>query len=69
VAKTLIDIDGELLAEAARVLRTATKKATVNRALAEVVALAGRDDHLAHLAAGGLPDLGDADVMRGAWRD
>jgi Uncharacterized protein conserved in bacteria (DUF2191). len=35
--KTLIDIDPELLEQAQQVLGTATKKATVNTALHEVV--------------------------------
>jgi len=37
MAKTLIDIDDELLERAQHVLGTATKKATVNGALREVV--------------------------------
>jgi Arc/MetJ family transcription regulator len=37
VAKTLIDIDDELLFEAQRILGADTKKATVNAALREVV--------------------------------
>jgi Arc/MetJ family transcription regulator len=35
--KTLIDIDGDLLAEAQQILGTTTKKATVNQALREIV--------------------------------
>jgi len=37
MSKTLVDIDEDLLAEAQRILGTATKKATVNGALREVV--------------------------------
>jgi Arc/MetJ family transcription regulator len=69
VAKTLIDIDERLLADAAGALGTTTKKETVNRALAEVSALAARTAHLRDIAAGGLPDLGDPAVMSGAWRE
>ena len=68
MAKTLIDIDEEYLAAAQEALRTATKKDTVNAALREVVALAARRRDLQRLASGGLPDLGDEEVMRGAWR-
>jgi Arc/MetJ family transcription regulator len=67
MARTLIDIDDEALAAAAEVLGTTTKVATVNQALAEIAA---RPKRLAFLdtldeVAG---DLGDPDVMSGAWR-
>ena len=39
-----------------------------NAALAEVLALARRRAHMEFLRAGELPDLGDLDVMAGAWR-
>jgi len=38
MARTMVDIDDQLLAEAARVLGTTTKKDTVNAALREVTA-------------------------------
>lgn len=68
MTKTLIDVDDELLADAARVLGTQTKKDTVNAALAETVALARRRTHAEFLHGGGLPDLADPEVMAGAWR-
>ena len=68
MAKTLIDVDDDLLAAASKELGTKTKKDTVNTALAEVLALARRRKHVEFLRAGGLPDLGDPDVMAGAWR-
>ncbi|GIH70913.1 type II toxin-antitoxin system VapB family antitoxin [Sphaerimonospora thailandensis] len=37
MAKTVIDLDDEALAEAARLLGTSTKKDTVNAALREIV--------------------------------
>ncbi|GGL07671.1 type II toxin-antitoxin system VapB family antitoxin [Planomonospora parontospora] len=37
MAKTLIDLDDEALAEAARLLGTSSKKDTVNAALREIV--------------------------------
>ena len=68
MAKTLIDVDEEYLAAAREVLHTQTKKDTVNAALREVAALAARRRDLQRLASGGLPDLEDEEVMRGAWR-
>lgn len=68
MSKTLIDVDDELLTDAAQVLGTATKKDTVNRALAEAVALAHRRQHLRRLIEGGLPDLADPEIMAQAWR-
>ena len=68
MAKTLIDVDEEYLAAAQEVLQTETKKDTVNAALREVAALAARRRDLVRLASGGLPDLADEEVMRGAWR-
>jgi Arc/MetJ family transcription regulator len=66
--KTLIDLDEELLAQAKEILQTSTKKDTVNAALAEVIALAGRRALIAHLAAGGCADLHNEEVMAAAWR-
>lgn len=68
MSKTLIDVDDELLTNAAQVLGTNTKKDTVNRALAEAVALDRRREHLRRLAEGGLPDLADPEIMTQAWR-
>jgi Arc/MetJ family transcription regulator len=67
MAKTLIDVDEEQLAAAQKVLKTETKKDTVNAALREVTALAARRRDLQRLAAGGLPDLANDEVMRAAW--
>lgn len=68
MAKTLIDVNEEYLAAAQEVLHTETKKDTVNAALREVAALAARRRDLHRLESGGLPDLEDGEVMRGAWR-
>ncbi len=67
MARTVVDIDDEALAAAAAELGTTTKVATVNRALAEV---AGRSRRLAAIAnlRDGDDDLGDPEVMAGAWR-
>lgn len=67
MTKTLIDVDEEQLAAAQKVLKTETKKDTVNAALRQVAALAARRRDLQRLAAGGLPDLANDEVMRAAW--
>lgn len=66
--KTLIDLDEESLAAARELLQTSTKQDTVNAALRMVAALAARRRDLRRLTSGGLPDLGDPEVMRSAWR-
>ena len=68
MAKTLIDIDEEQLAAAAQILKTRTKKDTVNAALRQVTALAARRRDLERLMSGSLPDLSDEEVMRAAWQ-
>jgi Arc/MetJ family transcription regulator len=67
MAKTLIDIDEELLAEAARAFGTTTKKGTVNAALKEGVEGKKRALALARLAA--RADAGDFDVLLGKETD
>ncbi|MBR8641834.1 type II toxin-antitoxin system VapB family antitoxin [Streptomyces tuirus] len=61
MAKTLIDIDEELLAEAAIAFGTKTKKDTVNAALKDGVERKKRALALARLAA--RADAGDFDVL------
>ena len=68
MAKTLVDIDDDLLRLAAEQLGTATKKDTVNAALAEVLRVRRAADHLEHLRAGALDDLLDPAVAADAWR-
>lgn len=68
MAKTLIDIDEEQLAAAQEVLKTQTKKDTVNAALRQVTALAARRRDLQRLTSRSLPDLADEEVMRAAWQ-
>ncbi len=65
--RTVIDVDDHALAGAAAVLGTRTKVATVNAALSLV---ARRPDRLALLETldAAAADLGDPEVMRGAWR-
>jgi Arc/MetJ family transcription regulator len=66
--KTLVEIDEEYLVRAQKALGTTTKKDTVNAALREVAALAARRRDLRRFISGGLPDLEDESVMRGAWQ-
>lgn len=65
--RTTVHIDDEALAAAAAVLGTSTKVDTVNRALAEVVARPRRVAAVQRLLTV-QDDLGDAEIMRGAWR-
>lgn len=66
--RTVVDIDEDALREARLALGTTTKVDTVNRALAEVAALAARRRDLGRLAANELPDLGDDEAHAAAWR-
>ena len=68
MTKTLIDIDDSALEQAQRELGTATKRDTVNQALAQVVALAARRRDIERLRADALPDLRDSTVMTRAWQ-
>lgn len=68
MSTTQIDLDQGLLAEAAAVLGTRTKKDTVNEALRRVVQDDVRRRHVDELAEGALPDLADPEIMRAAWR-
>jgi Arc/MetJ family transcription regulator len=68
MSTTQVDLDPKLLAQAADVLGTKTKKDTVNEALRRVVQDAIRRRHVDELAGGALPDLADPQVMAGAWQ-
>ena len=68
MAKKLIDIDEETLAQATEILGAATMKEAVNRALAEVVLLAERRAHADRLANMDGLDLDDGQIMAGTWR-
>jgi Arc/MetJ family transcription regulator len=68
MATTQIELDGVLLRQAAKILGTATKRATVNEALRRVVQDDLRRRHVDELAGGGLPDLADPKIMDAAWR-
>ena len=53
MSRTVIDVDDELVADAARALGTTTKKDTVNTALREVLELRRRALALTRLRAAG----------------
>lgn len=68
VSRTVIDLDDALVEEAAAILGTTTKRATVNGALEEFVAAAKRRRFLEMLVGGAFDDLADPEVMANAWR-
>jgi len=68
MSRTAIDLDDVLVVEAAAILGTTSKRATVNGALAEFVAAAKRQRFVAMLEDGVLSDLGDPEVLAKAWR-
>jgi Arc/MetJ family transcription regulator len=68
MSRTLIDTNDELLARAQVLLGTATKKDTVNAALAQVVALNARRQFLDDARRGLLADAVKTDVVERAWR-
>jgi Arc/MetJ family transcription regulator len=68
MSTTQIELDQDLLEQAARILGTSTKKATVNEALRQVVRTEARRRHVDELASGALPDLSDPEIMQAAWR-
>lgn len=57
MARTVIDLDDEMLAQAAEIFGTTTKVATVNAALEDAIKRRKRASFLNWLAEGGLPDL------------
>ncbi len=68
VCKRLVDIDDELLDEAATVLGVSTMKETVNRSLEAVVLAARRRRHADRLQAMDNIDLSKPRIMSSAWR-
>lgn len=68
--KTMIDLDDEALARAAKELGTTTKKDTVNAALNFVSARSARIEELLSVpfALGSGSDIADGEIMRGARR-
>ncbi|MFI6042228.1 type II toxin-antitoxin system VapB family antitoxin [Nocardia sp. NPDC051321] len=56
MTRTVLDIDDDLLAQAAEILGTSKKVATVNAALADVVRRRKREQFASWVKAGGLVD-------------
>ncbi|WP_329490608.1 type II toxin-antitoxin system VapB family antitoxin [Kitasatospora sp. NBC_01246] len=57
MARTVIDVDDTLLAEAAEIFGTTTKVATVNAALEDGIKRRKRESFFTWLSEGGLPYL------------
>jgi Arc/MetJ family transcription regulator len=70
MAKTVVDIDPDLLDHAKTELGTSTIKETVAQALALVVARGhnARREVMEWLSSDPLPDARDPEVMKDAWR-
>lgn len=66
--KTSVEIDDRLIAEARRVLGTASIKETIDSALREIVRKEARQQEVQALAAMEGLDLADEGVMAKAWR-
>lgn len=66
--RTVVDINEDSLREARSALGTTTKVETVNRALAEVAALAARRRDLKRLIRGDLASLSDQELYDTAWQ-
>ena len=57
MARTVIELDDDRLAQAAEILGTTTKVGTVNAALEDVIKRRRRENFVDWLKSGGLPDL------------
>lgn len=68
MTKTLVDIDDELMERAMRAAGESTKKATINKALIELVQRRGLEDYFDLLERGATADLNDPEVIRSAQR-
>ena len=68
MTKRLVDVDDDKLEQVRRVLGTSTTKATVNEALAQVLALAQRREALLNPeVVAGSAELSDDDQRRSVW--
>ncbi|HKT01467.1 MAG TPA: type II toxin-antitoxin system VapB family antitoxin [Rugosimonospora sp.] len=68
MAKTVIDIDENLLVRAQKILGTPTKKETVNAAMREIIRRAAVEQFIEMGHSGAFRDLADPDIMAQAWR-
>jgi Arc/MetJ family transcription regulator len=67
VAKILVEVDDDDLANAKRILGTSKSTEAVRLALREVVAAKARRELVEMFAAGAFADLADPEVQRAAW--
>lgn len=68
VTKRLVEIDDDLLTQARELSGATTMKDAVNTALRSLIDTELRRRHLRRLETGEGTDLGDDEVMQGAWR-
>lgn len=68
MARTLVDIDDELLDEAMKATGQRTKRGAITVALEEVVRRMRDEQLVRELKGGMLADLGDPEVIRSAQR-
>ena len=68
MAKTLVDIDDEVLADVMRLSGEPTKKSAVNRAIVELQRRLHLERYFDAVRSGVVDDLSDPDAMRGARR-
>ena len=66
--KTSVVIDEELLAAVQDVLETKTVKDTIEQAFLEVLRVKAREEEIEALRSLRGMDLGDDEIMAGAWR-
>ena len=66
--KTSVEIDNDLLDQARRILGTVTLRDTIEEALLKVLRDQARRAEVQALREMSGMDLGDPDVMAGAWR-
>ncbi|MGH3544790.1 MAG: type II toxin-antitoxin system VapB family antitoxin [Mycobacteriales bacterium] len=67
MSRTVIDLDDDLLATAASMLGTTSKRATVHQALRQTVEQRLRRLHVERYLSGGNPDLTNPQLLGQAW--
>ncbi len=66
--KTSVKINGELLAEVQSILATRTVRETIEAAFREIIRFQARREEVRALTTMEGSDLGDPEIMAGAWR-
>ena len=67
MAKTTVDLDGDRLAKAQRILGTSTIRETVDAALEQVIAEAARAEFVTLAASGVFAELLEPEIERKMW--